>query len=62
MTAPPAPRIPDAALTDAATALDAHRMTTPPDEWTPLDAAAYALAELAAAGWAIVPATEEAAT
>lgn len=54
-----APRIPDAALTDAALALDTHRLITPPHEWTPLDAAAYALAELAAAGWAIVPATEK---
>lgn len=54
-----APRIPDAALTDAATALDTHRLITPPHEWTPLDAAAYALGELVAAGWEIRPATEE---
>jgi hypothetical protein len=62
VTAPaaPQPRIPDTVLTEAATALDTYRLITPPDQWTPHGAAAWTLAELAAAGWEIRPATEEA--
>lgn len=49
--------IPPAAVALLAAALDDYRLTTPPHQQTPHDAAEHAAMYLATDGWTITPAT-----